>query len=84
MLNNLAKKIFGTPNDRYLKKINLILDEVNKLESNISKLSDQELKDTTVKLKKLYADNKDLDAILPEAFATVRETAKRGITMHKF
>ena len=51
MLNNLAKKIFGTPNDRYLKKINLILDEVNKLESNISKFSDQELKDTTAKLK---------------------------------
>ena len=59
MLNNLAKKIFGTPNDRYLKKINLILDEVYKLESNISKFSDQELKDTTEILKKLYADNKD-------------------------
>ena len=84
MLNNLAKKIFGTPNDRYLKKINLILDEVNKLESNISKLSDQELKDTTVKLKKLYADNKDLDAILPEAFATVRETAKRVLEQRHY
>ena len=84
MLNNLAKKIFGTPNDRYLKKINLILDEVNKLESNISNLSDQELKDTTVKLKKSYADNKDLDAILPEAFATVREAAKRVLEQRHY
>ena len=48
MLNSLAKKIFGTPNDRYLKKINLLLDEVNKLESNIMKLTDQELKKTTI------------------------------------
>jgi len=84
MLNTLAKKIFGTPNDRYLKKINLILDEVNKLESNISNLSDQELKDTTVKLKKSYADNKDLDAILPEAFATVREAAKRVLEQRHY
>ncbi|MDG2000686.1 MAG: preprotein translocase subunit SecA [Alphaproteobacteria bacterium] len=77
MLNSLAKRIFGTPNDRYLKKINLLLEEVNKLESNIINLSDQELKNTTLKLKEKYTADKDLDAILPEAFATVRETAKR-------
>ena len=77
MLNSLAKRIFGTPNDRYLKKINLLLDEVNNLEQSIINLTDQELKNTTVKLKEIYSANKDLDAILPEAFATVREAAKR-------
>jgi preprotein translocase subunit SecA len=77
MLNNLAKKIFGTPNDRYLKKINLILEKVNILEDSIVKLTDQELKNTTLKLKEIYTANKDLDAILPEAFATVREASKR-------
>ncbi len=77
MLNSLAKKIFGTPNDRYLKKINLLLEEVNKLEKNISQLTDQELKNTTIKLKNLYKNNNNLDIILPEAFATVREAAQR-------
>ncbi len=77
MLNSLAKRIFGTPNDRYLKKINLLLDEINNLEQSIINLTDQELKNTTVKLKEIYSANKDLDAILPEAFATVREAAKR-------
>ena len=77
MLNSLAKKIFGTPNDRYLKRINLLLDEVNKLETVISKLTDQELKNTSLKLKELYKKNNDLEKILPEAFATVREAAKR-------
>ena len=53
MLNNIARKFFGTPNDRYLKKINLLLEEVNKLEPEVEKLSDDELKNTTLKLKEL-------------------------------
>ena len=77
MLNNIAKKIFSTPNDRYLKKINLLLEQVNKLELQIEKLTDEELKNTTLKLKKLYSSHNNLDQLLPEAFATVREAAKR-------
>ena len=77
MLNNIAKKIFSTPNDRYLKKINLLLEQVNKLELQIEKLTDEELKNTTLKLKELYSSHNDLDQLLPEAFATVREAAKR-------
>ena len=77
MLHNIAKKIFSTPNDRYLKKINLLLDEVNKLESHIKNLTDTELKNTTSKLKNLYSSHNDLDKLLPEAYATVREASKR-------
>ena len=77
MLNNIARKIFSTPNDRYLKKINLLLEQVNKLELQIEKLTDEELKNTTRKLKELYSSHNNLDQLLPEAFATVREAAKR-------
>ena len=77
MLNNIARKFFGTPNDRFLKKVNLLLEEVNKLEPQIEKLTDDELRNTTLKLKKLYSSHNNLDLLLPEAFATVREAAKR-------
>ena len=77
MLSNIARKFFSTPNDRYLKKINLLLEEVNKLEPQIEKLTDDDLKNTTLKLKELYSSHNDLDLLLPEAFATVREAAKR-------
>ena len=77
MLSNIARKFFGTPNDRFLKKVNLLLEEVNKLEPRIEKLTDDELTNTTLKLKKLYSSHNDLDLLLPEAFATVREAAKR-------
>jgi len=77
MLSNIARKFFGTPNDRFLKKVNLLLEEVNKLEPQIEKLTDDELTKTTLKLKKLYYSHNNLDLLLPEAFATVREAAKR-------
>ena len=96
MLNNLAKKIFGTPNDRYIKKINVIVEEINKLEDSMKILSDSDLKNNTSKLKKVFEKEKQLDAMLPEAFATVREASKRvlgqrhydaqlvgGITLHQ-
>ena len=96
MLNNLAKKIFGTPNDRYIKKINVMVEEINKLEDSMKILSDSDLKNNTSKLKKVFEKEKQLDAILPEAFATVREASKRvlgqrhydaqlvgGITLHQ-
>ena len=96
MLNNLAKKIFGTPNDRYIKKISVIVEEINKLEDSMKILSDSDLKNNTSKLKKVFEKEKQLDALLPEAFATVREASKRvlgqrhydaqlvgGITLHQ-
>jgi len=96
MLNNIAKKLFGTPNERYIKKISFLLDQVNELEEKTKNLSDAELKNNTFKFKEIYKNNKDLDSLLPEAFATVREASKRvlgqrhydvqiigGITLHQ-
>ena len=96
MLNNLAKKIFGTPNDRYIKKINILVEEINTLEGTIKNFSDDELRNNTSKLKKIFEKDKNIDALLPEAFATVREASKRvlgqrhydaqiigGITLHQ-
>jgi len=96
MLNNLAQKLFGTPNDRYIKKINILLDKVNSLEPQMKILSDDQLKSNTARFKKLYQNNNNLESLLPEAFATVREASKRvlgqrhydvqiigGITLHQ-
>ena len=96
MLNNIAKKIFGTPNERYIKKIKPLVEQINELENKIKNLSDTELKNSTSKFKESYKNNKDLDSLIPEAFATVREASKRvlgqrhydaqiigGITLHQ-
>ena len=63
MLSNIARKFFSTPNNRYLKKINLLLEEVNKLEPQIEKLTDDDLKNTTLKLKELYSSHNNLDLL---------------------
>jgi len=68
MLSNIARKFFGTPNDRFLKKVNLLLEEVNKLEPQIEKLTDDELRNTTLKLKKLYSSHNNLDLLLARSF----------------
>jgi len=76
---NLINKIFGDPNEKVLKDIRVIIDAINQLESEVMKLSDQELKNQTVKLKQELEDGKTLDDILPVAFATVREASRRVI-----
>lgn len=77
---NFLKKIFGDENTKYLKKIQPIVDKINSLEEVISPLSDEELKAKTKEFKKqLKEDGKTLDDILPEAFAVVREIAKRNL-----
>ena len=77
MLGYLAKRIFGTRSDKILKSLKPILEKVNKLEEDISILSNDELKAKTLKFKESLAKGKTLDEILPEAFAVVRETARR-------
>ena len=79
MLNFLTKKIFGTSNDRTLKKIMPLIDEVNKLENSYEKLSDSELLQKTPYYKDLINKGMSIDDILPDAFATVREAAKRSL-----
>jgi preprotein translocase subunit SecA len=76
---NILNKIFGDENNKTLKKIQPIVDKINSLEESISHLSDEELKAKTTEFKEQLKNGKTLDDILPEAFAVVRETAKRNL-----
>ncbi len=80
----LVKKIFGNSNERELKKLQPIVDKINNYEPNISKLNDGELKDKTAEFKDRLNKEEALDNILPEAFAVVREVAKRVTKMRPF
>lgn len=80
----LVKKIFGNSNERELKKLQPIVDKINSYEPNISKLNDGELKDKTAEFKERLNTGEALDNILPEAFAIVREVAKRVTKMRPF
>ena len=75
----IAKRLFGSSNDRYVKKLGGIVEQINALEPQIAPLSDDQLRAQTDKLKGELAAGKSLDDILPEAFATVREAAKRAL-----
>ena len=73
------KKIVGDSNDREVKHITPIADEIEALEGEFKALSDEQLAAKTVEFKDRLAKGEDLDDILPEAFATVREAARREI-----
>ncbi len=96
MLGKIARKIFGSANDRFVKKQYKIVQQINDLEPNFIKLSDDELKAKTDEYRERLKKGESLDDLLPEAFATVREAAKRvmgqrhydvqlvgGIVLHK-
>ena len=78
------KKIFGSSNDRKLAEINPIINQINNLESQIEKLNDNQLKDKTTYFKEKLKNGKNLNDILVEAFAVVREAAKRTIGQRHF
>jgi preprotein translocase subunit SecA len=84
MFNNLTSKFFGSSNDRQIKKYNPLVHKINELEDIFIKLSDQELKLKTIDLKEKISNGETLDNILPEAFATVREAAKRTLSQRHF
>ena len=79
MLNYFAKKIFGSSNDRVLKKFFPTVEKINNLEKTFSKLSDDEILGKTNEFKIKVEKGCSLDEILPEAFANVREAAKRSL-----
>ena len=81
---NLVEKVFGTHSERELKLINPIIDKIEKLRPEMQKVSDEELKDQTRKFKERLAAGETLDDLLPEAFATVREAAKRTLKMEHY
>lgn len=81
---NLVKKVFGTKNDRTVKKLENTVLEINSLEPKMESLSDEELAAQTTLLREKIANGATLDSILPEAFATVREASKRAVGMRHF
>lgn len=84
MLKAVFRKVFGSRNDRVLRRLNKKLKEINKLEESFSALSDEELKGKTAEFKQRLQDGGTLEQILPEAFATVREASKRALGMRHF
>ena len=92
----LFKKIFGSANDRLIKRLEPIVEQINQLEPELAQLSDEALRARTGEYRERLANGETLDDLLPEAFATVREAAKRtlgqrhydvqmigGIAMHR-
>ena len=80
----LIQKVFGTHSERELKKIMPLVDKVESLRPQMQALSDEELKAKTAEYKQRYQDGESLDSLLPEAFATVREAAKRVIGLEPY
>jgi preprotein translocase subunit SecA len=79
MLGGIAKAIFGSSNDRYVKSLGSIVQKINDFEPVISAMSDEALSNQTVLFRARLAEGEKLDALLPEAFATVREAASRTL-----
>ncbi|MBM3610166.1 MAG: preprotein translocase subunit SecA [Alphaproteobacteria bacterium] len=84
MFTTLVQKLFGTANDRLVKKHQKTVDEINALESAIQSLTDKELAGKTPEFKDRLAKGASLDDILPEAFAVVREASRRTLNMRHF
>jgi preprotein translocase subunit SecA len=84
MITDLVKKIFGTRNDRVVKKLSKIVAQINPLEDEFKLLNDEDFPDKTNRLKERIKEGEDLDSILPEAFALVREAGQRVLNMRHF
>jgi len=83
-LGNLAKKVFGTPNDRKIKSARPLVAQINALEAEVKARSDQELIDFTRALQARAQGGESLDALLVEAFANCREAARRALGLRAF
>ena len=84
MIGALARKFFGSANDRRVKGYQARVDAINALEPEIAALSDDALQARTAEFKKRLAEGETLDDLLPEAFAMVREAAKRTLGQRHF
>jgi len=84
MVSNLLTKVFGSKNERELKKIQPVVEKINALEPRIQAMSDDELKAQTKLFKDRLNNGESLDDLLPEAFATVREASVRSLEMRHF
>jgi preprotein translocase subunit SecA len=84
MISKLLKSIFGSRNDRLLKQYRQTVVRINALEPDVAALSDEALRAKTAEFKQRVQNGESLDAILPEAFAVVREGGKRALNMRHF
>ncbi|MBN2971659.1 preprotein translocase subunit SecA [Roseomonas aeriglobus] len=84
MFGGLAKSLFGSSNDRYVKSLKSITDKIAALEPQMQAMSDAELSQQTVRFRERLAAGEKLDALIPEAFATVREASVRTLGMRHF
>ena len=83
-LGKIAKKVFGTPNDRRIREAQNIVESINALEKDFSVLPDSEISSKTKEFKERLEKGETLDMLLPEAFANCREAAKRALGLRAF
>jgi preprotein translocase subunit SecA len=81
---NIFKTLFGSRNDRVIRKMRKVVDRINALESGVAALSDADLRAKTDEFKNRLTKGETLDALLPEAFAVVREASRRTLEMRHF
>ena len=81
---NIVNKLFGTHSERELKRIESTVDKIESLRPAMLQLTDEQLKDKTKEYKKRLEDGETLDDLLPEAYATVREAARRVLNMEHY
>jgi preprotein translocase subunit SecA len=84
MINNLLKKVFGSRNDRLIKQYSRTVRRINALEPTMTALSDDALRGKTAEFRERLANGEELEAVLPEAFAVVREASRRTLGMRHF
>ena len=83
-IGTIAKKVFGTPNDRKIKATRPLVDQINALEPEFEKLTDEGLKEKTEDLRQRAQNGEAVDDLLPEAFANCREAARRALGLRAF
>ncbi|MFZ8949287.1 MAG: preprotein translocase subunit SecA [Alphaproteobacteria bacterium] len=84
MIGAIVKRVFGTANDRYVKSLRSLVAKVNELEQSFEALSDEEIRGLTQKFRERLNEGETLDQLMPEAFAAVREAAKRTLGQRHF
>ncbi len=84
MVNQLLRKVFGSRNERLVKRMFRVVQRINELEGSLESLSDEQLQARTDLFRQRLSDGESLDDLLPEAFATVREAGKRVLGMRHF
>jgi preprotein translocase subunit SecA len=84
MISGLLKKIFGSRNDRLIKQYSQTVKQINALEDKMQALSDEDLRAKTAEFRQRHSNGETLDALLPEAFAVVREAGRRALGMRHF